>query len=270
MRAIAVLLSIGVLAAAPDEARPDSEIRALLQRVRAHQDDIDKQLENFGYIQTWKKEEGGKQKSLEISEVTFDHGHKISRLISRNGKLLEGGDFEKEQRRVERQLRDLESGKIPPLSNRRVQIEDLLRCSVFSDVLTKTTEGRELRYAEFHPDPSVKPGTMAERFAHSLDGEIWIDPQTLQIARLEFTLRDSFNIGGGLLFSMKPGSRFSDEKVWSFAKIWLPKSRAFEMNAKAMIGVKLAIRETIAFSDFHEFNVDVKESTALPAAPAIH
>lgn len=67
-----------------------------------------------------KKEENGKQKDLEVYVVSMYKGRKVRRLVSRKGKPLEGSDLAKENERVEKQVRSLERGNIPPLTNRRV------------------------------------------------------------------------------------------------------------------------------------------------------
>jgi len=74
----------------------------------------------------------------------------------------------------------------------------------------------------------------------------------------------SFNIAGGLWFSMKPGTHYLDQEEWLFSSIWLPQIREFDMVAKALLGVKLLINETTSYSDFKEFQVSVHDSVTLP------
>ena len=45
----------------------------------------------------------------------------------------------------------------------------------------------------------------------------------------------------------------------------LPKTREFVLDAKAMMGVKLAIRNSVSFSDYHRFGVEAKHSVRPPA-----
>ena len=61
---------------------------------------------------------------------------------------------------------------------------------------------------------------------------------------------------------MKPGTCYTVEYTWLFSKIWLPKVRGREMKAKALLGVTLAVVETTTYSDYHEFNVDSKQTVA--------
>ncbi len=258
------VLLVSLLGFVSGPVHTDGEIRTVVQRVLASQQEIDKQLERFGYTETCKREEDGKQKNLEVYEVTMYKGRKIRRLISRNGKPLDDSDLAKENERIEKQIRSLERGNIPPLTNRRVKLEDLLRCSVFTNVGEAKVDGRDVWLAEFHPNPQAKPSNVNERFVHNLDGKIAVDPAALQLVSFEFVLRDAFNIAGGLWFSMKPGTHFLDQEEWLFSKIWLPKVHEFDMNAKAMIGVKLRIDEITTYSGFKEFQVSVHDSVSPP------
>lgn len=252
---MAGLLGLGF---APDNS--GDQIRAVLQQVIAHQSDLDLQLERFAYTETYQRTEDGKPKAAETYEVTFYKGRKVRRLTSRNGKPLDATESEKENQRIEKQVRNLENGNIPPLSNRRVKLEDLLHCSVFTNVQQTQLDGRSVLSADFHPNLQVKPRNVNERFVYNLDGKIWVDPSALQVARFEFALRDKFNLAGGLWFSMKPGTHFLDKETWQFSRIWLPETHEFDMNAKAMIGVKLLIDEITTYSNFKEFNVSGHDS----------
>lgn len=236
--------------------RTDADFRSVLQSVVAHQPELEKVLERFGYRETVLLEENGKLKKNEIYEVIMLRGRMVRKLISRDGKALQGSELAKENTRVEKQISNLESGRIPPLTNRRIDLKDLLRCSVFSDVREDTIDGRTVLKASFHPNPKVKPSNISERFVHNLDGVAVVDPVALQVARFEFTLRDAFKVAGGLFFAMKPGTRYEERSRWALGQIWLPESKEFQMAGKAMIGYKLAIRNRTSFSDYHRFDVE--------------
>ncbi len=253
-----------LLSLAPGALHTDSEIRAIVQKVLANEQAIDKQLERFGYTETVRKEENGKPKDLDVYEVSFYKGRTVRRLVSRNGAPLSGSDLAKENERIEKQIRKLEAGNIPPLTNRRVKLEDLLHCSVFSNVREESLDGRTVWLADFHPNPQVKPSNVYQRFVHNLDGKIGVDPAALQMVSFDFVLRDAFNIAGGLWFSMKPGTHFVDEEEWQFSRIWLPKRVEFDMNAKAMIGVKLLISEITTYSNYREFDISVHDTVSAP------
>lgn len=79
-----------------------------------------------------------------------------------------------------------------------------------------------------------------------------------------FVLRDAFNIAGGLWFSMRPGTHYLDQEEWLFSSIWLPQLREFDMKAKALLSVKLLIKEPTSYSDYREFQVNVNDSVTLP------
>ncbi len=241
-------------------ADDDASVRALLKKMKDSEPAVMKKLESFGYVEHVVEEDGGKVKTRETFEVTYYKDRRIRRLIEKDGKPLTGSDLEKENRKVEKLVKQLDKNTAPSLDNRRLRLDDLMKATSFSNVKRNKLAGREVVETEFHPQPGYKPANISERFVSNLDGKLWLDEGFLQIARAEFTLRDNFKIAGGLFFTMKAGTRFVDEEIIYQNEVWLPKSREFVMNAKAMIGVKLAIRNSVTYSSYHRFDVSAKDS----------
>src|SRR5262245_56054586 len=108
-----------ILACAPLlGADDDAQVRGLLENVKAHEKDLEARLEQYGYKEERIEENNSKQEKRELYEVTFYKGRKVRRLVQRNGQPLPASEMEKENRRVEREVRNLSNGDIPPLSNR--------------------------------------------------------------------------------------------------------------------------------------------------------
>ena len=170
--------------------------------MRAAQGQVAKTLEQFGYVERRVEESDGKVKSRETYEVTYYKDRRIRRMIEKDGKALTGAALEKENKRVEKLVTQLEKGAAPPLDNRRLRLQDLIRTSEFSKVRVERIQGRDLIACEFHPHQGFKPANMNERLVHSLDGNLWIDERGSQIAKAGFVLRDAFKVAGGLFFSM--------------------------------------------------------------------
>lgn len=246
------------LMAAVLSADDDATVRALLTRMKAAEPRTFQKLESFGYREFLTEEESGKVKKRETYEVTYYKDRRIRRLVEKEGQPLSGSALEKENRRIEKLVTQLEKGTAPPLDNRRLRLEDLLRATTFSNLRSEKLQNRVLMVCEFHARPGYKPANISERFVANLDGKLWLDEQALQLARAEFTLRDNFKVAGGLFFNMKAGTHFTDVETF-YQEVWLPQSREFVMNAKAMIGVKIAIRNLVSFADYHRFDVNAKD-----------
>src|SRR4030095_2859679 len=121
-----------------DESLPDLD--ALFDQLRLRQGAVERVREKFAYTETatsYQLDRGGlaREKESETREMTFYRGHRIWRVVAKNGKPLSGDDQEKEDRRVEKMIRDIEAGRKVdlPYNQRRIKLSDLLRVSRFSD-----------------------------------------------------------------------------------------------------------------------------------------
>lgn len=242
----------------------DSAVRALLVKIQAGLPKLEARLEQFGYRESDSEFEDGKQKKNDVYEVTFYKGRRVRRLVSRMGAPLAGKDLEKENRRIEREIEDLSKGKIPPLTNRRIRIEDLLSAAEFTNGRETVLNGRKVIETEFHPKPNHKPANTNQRFIQNVDGKLWLDPEALQMAQADFTLRGDFKIAGGLFFNMKQGTHYTERQNWAFGEVWLPEQQQFAMKARAMIGVKLDIRVVRNFDNYQRFDVSTQQTIAAP------
>jgi hypothetical protein len=231
----------------------------LILRMRAHQPALEAKLEQYGYTETLDQTEGNSRK-LETYEVTFYKGRRIRRMTGRDGKPLNPKQQANEDKRIEHQVTEMGKGKLPPLTNRRVRLDDLLNATVFSNKREIERDGRKLIECEFHPRPMHKAANMNEKFIENVDGKVWFDEQALQWAHVEFVLRGDFKIGGGLVFNMKAGTRYDEKQQWSFNEVWLPREQEFTMQGRALIGMKLNVRNATTFSGYHRYDVGATET----------
>ncbi len=252
---LAVTIVIRTLGFADD----DKAIHDLLQKMEDAEPKVMHKLESFGYRETETEDSSGKIKRKTF-EVTYLKDRRIRRLIETDGKPLTGSALEHENKRVEKLVTQLEKGTAPPLDRRRIRVAELHQMCVFSNLQRVKLAGRDVVQCEFHPRLGFKPTNMQQRFVHNIDGKLWLDEQLLQIARAEFTLRDSFKIAGGVFFNMKPGSRFVDEETLYGGEVWLPKLREFRMSGKALMGVTVKVHNTITFSEYHRFDVSAHDN----------
>jgi hypothetical protein len=87
-------------------------------------------------------------------------------------------------------------------------------------------------------------------------GAVWIDAGDRQVARLEATLVDTLNVGGGMMFSIKTGGGFVIEQDRINGELWLPSYAEFNFAARALMFVGLSINQTIKYGDYKRFNVE--------------
>lgn len=250
---------------------PLPDFASLLARVKDHQKELDQLLEKYGYKETVSSRQIDKQgvfseKENETYEISFFRGFRIRRLVAKGGKLLSSSDQAKEDRRIEKLVKDLEAGKDidDPFKNRRLNIADLLRACRFINPRRERFRQRDVIVSDFEPDQAFKPSTTYEGFWHKVTGSIWIDAADLQVARVEFTLLKPFNVGGGIFFSMRPGARFVIEQARFAEEIWLPTYTEVSFSARAMLFAGLGINRTVRYEDYRRFNVKAEEEIKPP------
>ncbi len=249
---------------ASNEPLPDLD--ALSTQLRAHQNEIEQLREKYTYTETataYQLDKNGvvKEKESETRELTFYRGHRIWRVVAKNGRPLSPDDQAKEDRRVEKMIRDIEAGrKIDlPYNQRRTKLSDLLRVSRFANARRERFRARDVIVFDFEPDPNFKPANLDETFVHNLAGSLWIDEKDLQIARAEFQLVEAFKVGGGAFFAMRPGSRFVAEQDRFFDEVWLPAYSEVTISARAMIFASFSINQKTTYGNYQRFDVQSDE-----------
>jgi hypothetical protein len=264
-----------------DEPLPD--IPSLLAQVTANEEHIDEILENYGYTETTVErafdDKGAmREKDSETHEWTFYKGNRIRRLIAKDGKPLSASEQASEDRRVEKEYRELEkkqaekerkasSGK-PEKEKQDVTISDILRASQLVNPRREVFRGRNVIVFDFEPKPGYKPQKDYEKLFGKTAGVIWVDDADRQVVRLEAQLVDSYNIGGGLLASLKKGSSFVFEQQRVNNEIWLPTSVEVNVAAKVLLFKSISANQVTTFSNYIRFNTAVEKSEV--ASPAVN
>jgi len=251
------MLALFLLLATAD---PDSTMRDLVAKVKQNEDRLAADLENFGYNQKIDRREGPNKRTVEEFEVTNYKGRRIRRLLARNGKPLSGAELDKENKRIEKLITKMEKGDIPPLTNRRLRLEDLVAAATFSNVRTEKLQGQEITACDFSPRPNYKPKNLNEKLIQNVTGKLWIDPKALQLVRADFAVNSTFKVAGGLFFSMKPGTKFSDEQLWFDNRIWLPSVGRVTFKAKAMMAKSLNLEVVTTHGQYKRFDVSATDT----------
>ena len=250
---------------------PPPDLDTLFAKLREHQAELEQLREKYTYTETvtaYQLDKKGaiEEKETETYDLTFYRGHRIWRMVAKNGQPLSANEQAKEDRRVEKMIHDLEQGKDVdlPHNQRRLKISDLFKVSRFINPRRERFRQREVIVFDFEPDPAFKPANLDESFLHTLAGSIWIDAADWQVARVEFQLIAAFKVGGGAFFAMKPGSRFVSEQDRFNNEIWLPTFSEVTINAQAMIFAKFGIHQKTTYSNYQRFEVQSEEKLKSP------
>jgi hypothetical protein len=254
------------------------DIPALLKEVGDNQERLEKLLDQYTFTEQQVVREFDKKKGVlretpeETYEITFVRGQQVRRLVAREGKPLSASDLAKEDRKIEKQVREIErkaaakekdpSGK-SARGQRSISIGAGLRTSRMINPRWEQFQGRELVVFDFEPNLAYKPKDSTEKLMQKVAGTIWIDAADYQVVRFEAKLLESFKVGGGLLASVKPGATFVVEQTRIHNEIWLPSQVEFQLDARALFfGVSL--NRIIRYSDYRRFGVESEQSIAAP------
>lgn len=269
---------------------PLPDLPALLKEVEANQQNVEKLRENYTYtMEQTHLEVDSKGNLRNRGEATYEVFHlgawRVSKLVARNGQPLSPEEARKEERRVEKIIRDWEAQqkKAAEKQARRegaaaagrpsrdedddLSISDFLRVCTLQHPRWERFRGQEVLVFEFEPRPGYKARNRAESLVQKLTGTVWIDAKAREIARLEARLVDNFRIGAGLLASVGRGSAFVFEQERVRDEVWLPSYAEVNASARMLLFKGLKVNVVMRFRDYRKFNVETVTSVKPPAPP---
>lgn len=275
---------------------PLPDVKALLEAVKKNQAEIDRIRENYGFTRITTErvlDDKGKLQDKETNthEISFYRGHRLYKLIEKNGKPLAPEEEKKSLKQVEEAIKRIDKRE-DEKTKKKAQadakhkknsededdddddsgssITDMLQCSNLLNPRREMFRKRDMIVFDFEPAATCNPKTDTGKLAQKLKliGAFWIDPVDKQIARLEMRLGDSFKIGGGMLASIKSGSAMAFEQERVNNEIWLPTYQEINIAAKIFLFKGLNANAVTRFRDYKKFNVEAeKEKLKLPVKP---
>lgn len=241
---------------------------ALLKEIQANQQKMDEIRENYTFHRMVTEEDlddkGAVVKTTtQEREIFFVNGHRIGRLVKKNGAELKGTEEKNEQARVRKLIET--SMKAPP--KRRGQggmVAQILPMAIVSNPRRLTFHGRSTLAYDFTGDPQAKGKTTNEKAAKKMAGTLWFDEADRQVARMEVHFYDNFRIGGGFLASVQKGTMIEVERSPIGDGLWMETSN--DQHVSARIVVKNFRENTHASDfDFKKFSVEAVEKPPPPA-----
>ena len=259
--------------------QPLPDIPALLTELQANEDKVENLLDTYSFIQRSTRRELGKDGVLrdlesETYQLSFYKGYRIRRLIEKNGKPLNEREQENEDKEtakrveeIERKIAKQEFASGPPSDeDRRISISEVLRASTLSNPRRERFRERDVIVFDFEPNPNFdyKNSKSMLKFFGKTAGAMWIDEKDKQVARLEASLFESFNIGGGVLAKLKKGASFTLEQERVNNEIWLPSSADINLSVRVLLVKGIDLNQVIRSYDYRKFSTEVKDAKVNP------
>lgn len=256
--------------------RPLPDIAALLKEVQANEDKVEDILDTYSYVQKNIRREVGKDGVLrelgsEAFQLSFYKGHRISRMIEKDGKPLSRSEQAEQDKRAAKYAEEIEkkiarNEKDDSERGRRISIAEMLRASTLRNPRRERFRGRDVIVFDFEPNPlfDYKNAKSMLRFFGKTVGSMWIDENDKQVARLEAFLADSFNIGGGLVAKLKKGASFTLEQERVNDEIWLPSVADINLSVRVLLVKGVEVNQVVRSYDYRKFSTEVKDASVDP------
>ncbi len=258
--------------------QPLPDIPNLLAELQENEDQVEKILDTYSYVQKSTRRELGKDVILreavsETYQLSFYKGHRIRRLIEKNGKPLNEREQANEDREVEKRVSEIEkriareearenAGR-PSDGEQRVSIAEVLRASRLINPRRERFRGRDVIVFDFEPNPSFDPRNANSmlKFFGKVAGVMWIDEKDKQVARLEAFLANSYNIGGGFLAKLRKGATFTLEQERVNNEIWLPSVADIDLSVRVLLVRGVNINQVVRSYDYRKFATEILDSS---------
>jgi outer membrane lipoprotein-sorting protein len=257
---------------------PLPDIPSLLRELGKNQKQIDETLENYAYTEeTVERAVNNKgeivDKDSSTIEVSYYQGEELRRYVKKNGKALTPDEDEKENKRLEKRIHEIDDQKRKEAEKNKKREEakargektkededpdlsSFLRICDFVNPRRERFRDRDVIVFDFQPKPGVKPKGFGEGFIQKLVGVMWVDEKSKEIARLEARLNDNMKMAGGLLATLKSGGAFVIEQDFINSEVWLPSYEEINISAKLFLFKGIDVNHTSRFSDYKKFKVD--------------
>ncbi len=256
---------------------PLPDIHALLSDVQANEDRVEALLDSYSFTQKVIKRELGKDGVLretesETFQMSFHKGRRISRLIEKNGRPLSPKDQADADRDVEKRIDAIEKDAAKnearetrgdtARDERRISIAEVLRASKLTNPRRERFRGRDVVVFDFEPNPDfdMKNAKSLLKFFGKTAGVMWIDVEDKQVARLEASLADSFNVGGGVVAKLKKGASFVLDQERVGGEIWLPSEAEINLAVRVLLVKGINVNQVVKSYGYSKFQTEVKDA----------
>jgi hypothetical protein len=234
----------------------------LLKDARSRQEKMDAIRENYTFHRIVTTDElddrGAVTKSTsEEHEVFFVNGHRIARLVKKNGTPLDAAAEKKEQERIRKRVEECLK-QAPPPRRGAGTIAEILAVVKISNPRRLTLNGRSTLAYDFTGDPAAHGHDMEQNAMKKTSGTLWFDEVDHQVARLEVLFYDNFRIAGGLLANVQKGTSISLEQSPVGDGLWM------QTASEQHVGVRVAFKkyrenEHARNFDFKKFDVTTQQ-----------
>jgi len=174
-----------------------------------------------------------------IAVTPIEGGKAVTRqLVERDGKPVTDSPPSR------REVRKTERGK--------TVVDDVAEMLELKMDRRGSLNDRDAIVVTFKPKRDAKPRTREGRLARAFAGEIWIDEQMREVARIDATAIDDLSFGYGVLGRVNKGATVTViRERMDNGNLWLPTSVKFKGDGRALLYLrKLTINFAVEWFDY--------------------
>lgn len=256
-----------LLAADGSRSQPLPDAAQLRQRALSNMREAAMALERYSCsvrTQSERVDEDGSVKKAESrrAERFFVNGVSIDHVLERDGRALDRGAQEKEQRRTDNEVKKFSEAKQAQKveDEREKRLEMFLRAQRLVDGQRQIRDGRKTLAYRMEADPKFRAKNIDERFAQAAGGLIWIDEETGAPVELKMETSRDVKIGGGLLANLHKGFRLHLIRTRQPDGLWLTKMVEGNADLRAGLFFHPRIRFREETSNCQLYSVESKDA----------
>jgi len=187
------------------------------------------------------------ERTEKLYRVQIINGVPISRLVKIAGRDLNEAELAKQNQREASFQKQL-SGRDPKKAVSRREsfvTKDVIERFEYTSLRREAVQGRQTVVLGFAPKSGKDSGSFQERLFNRMEGTLWVDEATGDVARLEVHLTKGFSLGVlGVLGSIKE-CRMNLESKPMVDGTWLPEKTTMSISARMLLtSVRFHMEET--------------------------
>lgn len=264
---LALLMAASVAAQDAAPALAADELKDLVARARAHQQETDLLLRKYSWVQeatvVLTKPSGEVvQRDQRKYRVFPVEGGVVTDLLEVDGRAPTKKELAANEKQNERMAARAKKDAARKAAGDEDASDDdansalleLLSRTKYEIVGTQQENGRELIGIAFEPDPKAEGEGIERKLLRHSRGTVWLDKETAQPVRGESGAADKFRLKG--VVGVKDFSLVA-EQVRVHDEIWLPSRFHFDGDF-TLLGVKRRITTDVAFSEYSRASVETE------------
>jgi hypothetical protein len=228
----------------------------------------------FRAVQTTRQlDSSGNTKKIETEEheVFFVNGHRVEKLVRKDGKDLTPDQARKEQDRVNKEVVKISQPGYSNPDKDEITVARLLQIVAFSRPRRVSLKGRDTIAFDFAGDQHAKTHGRDEDALKKVSGTVWIDEADREVSRMSATLDENYHVGFGLLASVAKGSNLVFDQALIRNEAWLPTAITLHLQARAFLVAGIRADVDIRFDQYRKFQTDaVQQPGATTTVPTTH